>query len=106
MGAILPVPQTGCGPYRPSLKDEGLVALRRIDLLSIEEAMRPATVAEICARRKALAANGHGVRAAWVETAATWRVDEAGNLATGGDIGNALTVIRVIHVDASRVWRG
>src|SRR5579884_3119188 len=43
--------------------------------------MRPATTAKVGAFGEALAAHGHGVRAARVETATRGWVDEAGNLA-------------------------
>src|SRR5262249_6951931 len=50
--------------------------------LAVEEAMRPAAAAKVCAPWEALAADRHGMRAARVEAATAGRGDQAGNLAT------------------------
>src|SRR5579863_1357873 len=63
--------------------------------------MRPAATTKLCARRETLAAHGHGVRAARVETAARGWVNEAGNLPTRGELFGAL-----IGVETARIRCG
>src|SRR6185437_5875757 len=49
--------------------------------LSIEKTVGPVATAKVRAAGETLATDGHRVRAAWMETAARWRGNQAGNLA-------------------------
>src|SRR5258708_38154667 len=57
---------------------------RRCIAVAVQEAVRPSAAAQVRAAGEALAADGHGVRAAGMEAAATGRRDQARNLAEGG----------------------
>src|SRR5690348_17582883 len=56
---------------------------------AVEPAVGPLAAAEIGAAGEALAADGHDVRAAGMEAAASGRRDEAGNLAARGQLRQA-----------------
>ena len=60
--------------------------------ITIEETMRPVTIAQVSAFGEVLATDWHGVWAAWVEAATGGRVNQAGNLSTCWEGDGAFTV--------------